>query len=303
MLPFTLQQLRILKAIATEKSFTKAAQLLYISQPALSTQLKKLEKNLDILLIHREKAQISLTDNGIIFLQYAERILGLCEESYRVLTDLKHGECGTLKIGVTQPIGAYVLPRVLLLFNQKYPQFTLKIRVSSTRIISKNLMNHKIDLAIINGEVSENLKKNLTVKKFIEDEFSLIIPSLHPLASKKQINKEDLYHLSFITLNSNSEIQKFIETTLSQNQIEINQLKIIMQINSIEGIKTAVGLNLGAAFVPFSTIEKEIELKTIQILKIKNIRISQTSFIINNPKCYKSKAFEGVLSRIANNKK
>jgi DNA-binding transcriptional LysR family regulator len=97
---------------------------------------------------------------------------------------------------------------------------------------------------------------------------------------KKNNTKEDLYHLNFITLNSNSTIRKFIDNILIQNQIETKQLKIIMQLNSIEGIKTAVSLGLGAAFVSSSAIEKEIELKTIEILKIENIRITRT--VINN---------------------
>ena len=89
MLPFTLQQLRILKAIATEKNFTRAAASLYISQPSLSKQIKILEENLDTILINREKNNISLTESGRIFLQYSERILILCEESCRALIDLK----------------------------------------------------------------------------------------------------------------------------------------------------------------------------------------------------------------------
>jgi DNA-binding transcriptional LysR family regulator len=87
MLPFTLQQLRI-KAVATEENLTRAAELLYVSQPSLSKQIKTLEKNLDILL-NRENNKISLTENGKVFLQYCERILALCEESCRVLIDLK----------------------------------------------------------------------------------------------------------------------------------------------------------------------------------------------------------------------
>ena len=90
MLPFTLQQLRILKAIATEKNFTKAAELLYLSQPSLSKQIKTLEQNLGIRILNREKNKISLTENGQVFLQYAERILTLCEESCRAIIDLKN---------------------------------------------------------------------------------------------------------------------------------------------------------------------------------------------------------------------
>jgi DNA-binding transcriptional LysR family regulator len=304
MLPFTLQQLRILKAIAMEKNFTKAAERLYLSQPSLSKQIKRLEKNLDILLINRENNKISLTENGEVFLQYSERILALCEESCRALIDLKNGERGNLTVGASQTIGIYLLPRVLALFAQNYPQINLKVQVNSTRVIAKNVINREIDIAVVGGEIPNDLKKHLRVENFVEDEFSLIIAKSHPFARKEEITKEDLYHLNFITLNSNSTIRKFIDNILSQNKIETKQLKIILQLNSIEGIKTAVSLGLGAAFVSSSAIEKEIELKTIQILKIENIRITRTLFIISRPESYKSKAFgffSNQLSRLKRN--
>lgn len=208
------------------------------------------------------------------------------------MIDLKNGERGNLTVGASQTIGTYLMPRVLALFAQNYPQIDLKVQVNSTRVIAKNIMNREIDIAVVGGEIPEELRKNLSVKNFVDDEFSLIIPKSHPFASKKKITKEDLYHLNFITLNANSTIRKFIDNILIQNQIQTKQLKIIMQLNSIEGIKTAVSLGLGAAFVSSAAIEKEIELNTIEILKIDNIRISRTLSIISNPECYKSKAFE-----------
>lgn len=298
MLPFTLQQLRILKAVATEKNFTKAAELLYLSQPSLSKQIKTLENNLDISLINRKGQKISLTENGKIFLQYSERILALCEESCRTLIDLKNGERGDLIIGASQTIGTYLLPRILALFAKNYPQITLKVQVNSTRIIAKNVINREIDLAIVGGTIPEELKKNLILEPFVEDEFSLIIPKSHPFASKKEIKKKDLYYLNFITLNPNSTSKKFIDNILSQNQIEIKQLKVVMQLNSIEGIKTAVSLGLGAAFVSSSAIEKEIELETIEILKIENIRITRTLTVISSPELYKSRAFNFFYSEL-----
>ena len=299
MLPFTLQQLRILKAVATEKNFTKAAEVLYLSQPSLSKQIKTLEKNLDILLINRENNKISLTENGKVFLQYSERILALCEESCRALIDLKNGDRGNLTVGASQTIGTYLMPRVLALFAQNYPQIDLKVQVNSTRLVANNVLNREIDIAVVGGDIPNELKKNLTIKDFVEDELSLIISKSHPFAKKKKINKENLYYLNFITLNSNSTIRKFIDNILIQNGIETKQLKIVMQFNSIEGIKTAVSLGLGAAFVSSSAIEKEIELKTIKILKIENIRITRTLSIISNPDCYKSKAFELFYSELS----
>ena len=292
MLPFSLQQLRILKAIATEKNFTKAAEILYLSQPSLSKQIKILEKNLDVLLLNRENNKISLTENGKILLEYSERILALCEESCRALIDLKNGDRGHLIIGASQTIGTYLMPRMVTLFAQNHPQIDLKVQVSSTQIIAKSILNQEIDIAVVGGEISEDLKKNLTIEHFVYDELNLIISKSHPFAMKKRINKEDLYCLDFITLNSNSSIKKFIDNILIQNQIETTQLKTILQLNSIEGIKTAVSLGLGAAFLSSSAIEKEIKLKMIKILKIENIRITRKLSIISNSEAYKSKAFD-----------
>lgn len=298
MLPFTLQQLRILKAVATEKSFTKAAEVLFLSQPYLSKQIKALEEKLDVNLLCRNSKKISLTENGQIFLQYAERILTLCEESCRALIDLKNGERGNLTIGASQTIGTYLMPRLLTLFAQNYPQIDLEVQVNSTRLIAKQIATRQIDLAIVGGDVPQELKQTLKIEQFVEDELNLIISNSHPFAKQKKIRKKDLYHLNFITLHSNSTIRKFVDNVLKQNNIETNQLKTIMQLNSIEAIKTAVSLGLGAAFVSSSAIEKELKLKTIQILEIENIKITRTLFIISNSEYYKSKAFDFFYSEL-----
>ena len=292
MLPFTLQQLRILKAIVSEKSFTKAAEVLQLSQPYLSKQIKILEKNLDIILLDRNSQKLSLTENGKIFFQYTDRILALCEESCRALIDLKNGDRGALTIGASQTIGTYLLPRILALFAQNYPQIDLNIQVDSTRLISKQVINNQIDLAIVGGEIPENLKKKLKIDLFVEDELNLIIPISHPFAKKRQIKKEDLYYLKFIVLNSNSTIRQFIDNRLKQKDIEIEQLKIVMQLNSTEAIKTAVSLGLGVAFVSSSAIEKEVKLQTIKIIDIENLKITRTLSILSNLENYKSKAFK-----------
>lgn len=293
-LPFTLHQLRVLKAIALEKSFTRAAEILFVSQPALSKQLKLLENQLGLLLINRDNNKISLTAAGKLFLQYSDRILALCEESCRALNDLENGDRGTLIVGASQTIGTYLMPRVLALFAQNYPQINLKIQVDSTRIITRAIANRDIDIGVVGGNVPKNLRKKLEIENFVDDEFVLIIPKSHPFATakKKVINKDDLYYLNFIALNSNSTIRKFIDNILNQNNIETKQFNIIMQLNSIEAIKTAVSLGLGVAFVSSSAIKKEIELKTIEIIDIKNVKIRRTLSIINNPNCFQSKAFE-----------
>lgn len=291
-IPFTLQHLRILKAIDSEKSFTKASEVLFISQTSLSKHLKILENQVGILLINRRNNNISLTDAGKLFLNYADRILALCEESYRALKDLQNGERGNLIVGASQTTGTYLLPRVLVLFVKDYPQISLNLKVDSTSLIAKNVVDQNIDIAIVEGDIPKNLQKNLKIEHFVNDEFNLIVPKSHPFAIKesKIINKEDLYKLNFITLNSTSTINQFIENSLIQHGIKIDKFNIILQLNSLEAIKTAVSLGLGVAFVSSSTIEKEIKLQTIDIIKIKNIKITRPLSIITNVQAYNSKA-------------
>jgi DNA-binding transcriptional LysR family regulator len=281
MLPFTLQQLQILKAISTEKQFTKAAKLVYLSQPALSKQMKLLEESLGILLFDRENSKISLTKNGKIFLEYSERILALCEESCRILLDLTNGEQSNLKIGTTPILGIYLIPKILTFFARTYPQIKLKVSINSTETLIAGIKNNEMDIAIINDKISDTVKKNIIVESFIKNEFCLIISYSHPFATKERISLKDLYDLNFITLNSDYTIEKSVDEILIQNNINIRQLKIIMQLNSIEGIKMAVNLGLGVAFVPTYTIEKERKLQMIKILHIKNCLINQPLFTVS----------------------
>lgn len=304
MFPFTLQQLRILKAIAAEKNFTKAADILYLSQPSLSKQIKTLEKNLNIVLIQRENNKISFTENGKILLNYCERILPLCEECCRVLIDLKNGERGNLTIGANQTIGRYLLPKVLELFVKNYPHINLELKINSTRNITQSVKNKEVDIGLITGEIPKQFQKYILAEPFVEDEIILIVPNSHAFASKDILSKEDLYDLNFISLYSSSTFQKLIDNVLIQNQIERNRLKIILQLNSMEAIKAAVNLGLGVAFISSLAIEKEMELKSIKILKIENMNMTQPLFILNQPNFSKTKAFQVFsmeLSKLKNN--
>lgn len=292
MFPFTLQHLQILKAVASTKSFTKAGNFLHLSQPCISKNIKILEKNLNILLINRKSNKIFLTENGQIFLNYSERILALCEESYQSLVDSQNNEKRNLKIGASRIVGTYLLPKLLPSFTENHPQINLKIQVNSTKVIIKNIINKAIDLGIIGGKIPNKLKKYLLIKHFVKDKLCLIAGKLHPISSKTILTKEDLYYLDYISLKSNLTTRKFIDNLLIQNQIQVKQLKIMMEFNSLEEIKTAVSLGTNVAFVPLSTIEKELELKTIKIINIENVNITRLLSIITSHHSYEEKIIE-----------
>jgi DNA-binding transcriptional LysR family regulator len=297
-LPYTLEQLVILRAVAKGGSFKNAAQSLFLTQPAISLQIQNLEKQLKTNLFDRTKKQIELTEAGTLLLRYSNRILALCEESSRVLDDLSELQSGKLVIGASQTTGTYLMPKIIGLFQQKYPNINVQLNVDSTRKVAWHLMNRQVDIGIVGGKIPKELRKILEITPYVEDELALIVPPSHPYVKLECIKKEDLYDLKFISLNSYSTIRTVVDDTLSKNGIDVTRLKVEMELNSIEAIKNAVQSSLGAAFVSVSAITKELELNLLNCVRIEDVKINRKLCIILNPNRYKSKASENFTKEI-----
>lgn len=297
-LPFTLDQLRILKAIAAEGSFKRAADSLYVSQPAVSLQVQNLERQLDVPLFDRGGRRAQLTEAGHLLLSYGEKILTLCQETCRAIEDLQNLQGGTLIVGASQTTGTYLLPRMIGLFRQHYPDVAVQLHVHSTRRTAWSVANGQVDLAIIGGEIPAELQDSLEILPYAEDELALILPSFHPLAKVETIQKEDLYKLQFIALDSQSTIRKVIDQVLSRCDIDTRRFKIEMELNSIEAIKNAVQSGLGAAFVSLSAIAKELQMDVLHCANIEGVVVKRTLWVIFNPNRYRSKAAEAFIREI-----
>ena len=292
MFPFTLHQLRILRAIAAEQSFTKAAETLYLSQPSLSKQLKILEDSLGLLLINRNEKQRFMTENGKLLLKYSDRILALCEESCRALNDLKNEERGNLAIGVTQTIETYLFPKLFVFFTQKYPQITLNFQVYSDEILVKYIHEETIDIAIVNENVIKFRDPKITIKPFVITQLDLIVSKFHPFTIKKKIKKNEIYSLEYVSLESDLIEKIQIDHLLKQNKINPTRLKTVARLHSIDSVKAAVDLGLGSAFVPTWAFSTDKSRKRITPIKIKNFQIVQKFYIVLLNSRKKSEAFE-----------
>lgn len=297
-IPFTLDQLRILKAIAAEGSFKRAADSLYVSQPAVSLQVQHLERQLDVPLFDRGGRRAQLTEAGRMLLSYGDRILSLCQETCRAIDDLQNLHGGTLIIGASQTTGTYLMPRMIGLFRKKYPDVAVQLHVHSTRRTAWSVANGQIDLAIIGGEIPTELKEDLEIVPYAEDELALVLPMLHPLAQVGILQKEELYKLKFITLDSQSTIRKVIDQVLTKSGIDPRQLSIEMELNSIEAIKNAVQAGLGAAFLSVTAIEKELQMGVIHRVAIEGVEIKRTLLQIRNPNRYRSRATDAFCNEI-----
>jgi DNA-binding transcriptional LysR family regulator len=297
-LPFTLDQLRILKAIAAEGSFKRAADSLYVSQPAVSLQVQNLERQLDVPLFDRGGRRAQLTEAGHLLLSYGDRILALCQETCRAIEDLQNLQGGTLIIGASQTTGTYLMPKLIGIFRQSYPDVAVQLHVHSTRRTCWSVMNGQVDLAIIGGEVPLELQSVLEIEPYADDELALVLPVFHPLAQKDVVQREDLYKLGFIALDAQSTIRKVIDQILVRGNIDPRLLKVEMELNSIEAIKNAVQSGLGAAFISVSAIEKELKLGALKRVTVENVVVKRTLSLILNPNRYRSKASEIFISEI-----
>ena len=297
-IPFTLDQLRILKAIAAEGSFKRAADTLYVAQPAVSLQVQNLEKQLNVPLFDRGGRKAQLTEAGHLLLSYGEKIITLCQETCRAIEDLQNLQGGTLIVGASQTTGTYLLPRMIGLFRQKYPDVAVQLQVHSTRRTSWGVANGQVDLAIIGGEVPGELQDTLKIIPYAEDELALILPIDHPLAQVEKVQKEDLYRLNFISLDAQSTIRKVIDKVLTRCDIDTKRLTIEMELNSIEAIKNAVQAGLGAAFVSITAIEKEVKMGEVYVAALEEIQVKRTLSVIINPNRYRSKAAEAFIQEV-----
>ncbi|MFN9646175.1 MAG: LysR family transcriptional regulator [Cyanobacteriota bacterium] len=291
-LPFTLDQLRILRAIASEGSFKKAADSLYVTQPAVSLQIQNLEKQLDVALFDRGGRKAQLTEAGHLLLSYCDRILSQCQEACRALDDLHNLKGGSLIVGASQTTGTYLMPRMIGLFRQKYPDVSVQLQVHSTRRTAWDVANGQVDLAIIGGELPPDLNDLLQVVPYANDELALVLPPKHPLSRLPELTKEDLYRLGFVCLDSQSTTRKMVDQLLSRSKLDVGRMKIEMELNSFEAIKNAVQSGLGAAFLPVVSIERELTSGSLHRPQVADLQVRRQLKLISHPARYCSRAAE-----------
>lgn len=291
-IPFTLDQLLVLKNIATLGSFKKAADSLYISQPAVSIQIQRLERQLNVQLLDRRGKQTNLTEAGYLLLHYGERILSLCEETRQCLEDFSNVETGNLIIGTSETPKTFLMPELLSLFEKKYPNIKVELEIDNNQQLCAKVAEAKLDIAFIINEIPQELTETLNITPFTEEKLALILPCSHPFCTMEEIKKTDIYTLNFIALSANSILRKVIDTILCEHEIDITRLKIEMEFNSIETIKSAVQSGFGAAFVFASSINKEVVMGLLQPAKIQNVTLTRKLFLVTKRNRYRSKAVE-----------
>nr|QWK43278.1 lysR transcriptional regulator [Ecklonia arborea] len=287
--PFSLEQLRIIQAIKNEATIKQAAKKLYLSQPALSLQIQKLESEIDSPILDRRKKQILFTFTGELILDYADKILRLCEEADKAIVYLKKLKRISLTIGSNEIIGTYILPKIIDLFCRRYSYTHVKLEIDCTNCISWDIVNGKVDIGIVEEEeIPKELYNSLYSTPYFKEEIVLILPKSHELKDAYSITKENLYNLDFITLKPNFLGRKLMDDVLKKFNIESDKLKIKLELNSVEAIKRGVQAGLGVSFVSILMVKDELYSKRLNSVMINDRNISKRLTLLVNLKTHKS---------------
>ncbi len=273
-----MKQLQIFISVAKEKNFTKAASLLYMTQPAISWQIKSLEKDLGVNLFERGDRSVTLTDAGQVFFTYAKKIVNDFEQALAAMDEIKGFQRGNLVIGASTIPGEYILPRLIGGFKKQYPGINISLEIADTAKVIKSILADEVHLGVIGAKVEED---RLSFKPMLKDELILIAPPGHFLIQQETINLNDLIEIPFVMRENGSGTRKAIEECWLASGLKLEEMKVIMELGSTRAVISAVEAGLGVSIVSIWSAEDALNLERICQIPLNNTHFQRHLYIAN----------------------
>ena len=271
-------RLKVFDTVARRLNFTKAANELNITQPAVTKHIKEIELNLNIKLFERNGTKIKLTQAGEILVKYTEEIFSVYQKMEFEIGQLQEKQKGHLRLGASTTIAQYVLPPILAEFRKRFPEIQLNLVIHNSEKIEDLLTNNKIDVGLIEAQI-----KNRTFHyfPFMKDEIVLVARQNHPLSTKNHLKTDDLLQIPFVLRESGSGTLETIDLALKAKNIKLNELKTEIRLGSTESIKSYLLHSDTLAFLSVQSILQELKSHTLTIIDVKNMEIPRYfNFII-----------------------
>lgn len=260
--------------IAELKSFTKAAEELYLTQPTVSKQIVDLERFFDVKLIDRTKRTVALTKAGEILLQYAKDLINLKKDAVEAIASFKGLKKGSITVGASTIPGIYILPKVLSIFKKQYNGIGIKLIISDTKDIIEKMEEGKIDIGFV-GAKSTTVK--IDYKKFIDDTIVMIAPPEFP----DVIRLKDLKEYPLISRETGSGTRNNFESSLKKTKdMGLEDLTIIAELTDTEAIKEAVKNGMGLAYISNMAITADIAAGKLKHILIEGFPEIKRSFYV-----------------------
>jgi DNA-binding transcriptional LysR family regulator len=251
------RRLQVFHAVAKQLSFTKAAEALFMTQPAVTFQIKQLEEHFNARLFERGHGRIQLTPAGEVVLGYAERILGLSSELDTRIREMTGGLSGPLLIGASMTIAEFLLPRALGEFKAAYPDVQAKLVVGNTELVETRVAEHALDLGLVEGPSSSTV---LAAESCCDDELQVVVAPSHPLAQCSEIRPADLLPHAYISRETGSGTREFTDLYLRSAQVDPAALNVVMELGSPEATKGVLATGIGFAIMSRAAVEKDRRL-------------------------------------------
>ncbi|MFC7395258.1 LysR family transcriptional regulator [Scopulibacillus cellulosilyticus] len=286
-----LDSLKMFCLVVENKSISIAARKFFVSQPAVTKQIKALEEYYGMLLFERSGGNLHITEAGKLLYPYAKAILEDHERAKERLANYKGNQHTPICVGATLTIGEYLLPKLLGRFKQRNPDINLKLQVANTQDILESLQEHHIDLALVEGKVDN---PSLMVEKFADDELVLICSEHHKWSRRKEINSDELTGEPMIWRENGSGTRMIIENALNQKGL-MDNMDIYMEIGSTQAIKAAVEAGLGIAILSKMAVLREFELNVIKEVKIKDMSLKRELWLVLAPQRFRRQGVDKLL--------
>jgi len=259
------RRLQVFHAVAKQSSFTKAAETLFMTQPAVTFQIKQLEEHFNTRLFDRGHGKISLTPAGEEVLDYAERILSLSAELDTRISELTGEVQGLLLIGASMTIAEFMLPRVLGEFKVAFPGVKARLTVANSETIEHGVAAHSLDIGLI--EAPSHLP-SLSTEECCEDELQVVCSPAHPLAKLKTISPKQLLQHAYISREPGSGTREVTDSYFRHAGIAPEEVNTVMELGSPDAIKGVVETGLGFAIMSKVIVAKEKQLGVLVTLPL-----------------------------------
>jgi DNA-binding transcriptional LysR family regulator len=247
------RRLQVFHAVAKQLSFTKAAEVLFMTQPAVTFQIKQLEEHFNTRLFDRGHGRITLTPAGELVLEYAERILGLSAEMDVRLGEMTGEIGGSLLVGASTTIAEFMLPRILGEFKSHYPNVRPRLVVANSETIETRVAEHTLDIGLIE---SPSHQPNLQNEVCCDDELQVICSPKFPLAKLKEVSVQQLVDHPYVSREPGSGTREYTDAYLRKHGVSVESLKLVMELGSPEAINGVVETGLGFAIVSRAAVAR-----------------------------------------------
>ncbi len=264
-------RLKVFRAVARHLNFSRAAEELLLTQPAVTQQVKALEDEYGVPLFDRSGGRIALTPAGKTLLPYADKLKAISDEAYEVVTSAAGSHAGNLSLGASQTIGQYLLPNLVAAFIRENPRIALTAVSGNTDQMLEALASHQIQLALIEGP---GLRKDFHIEPFMEDQMVLVVPASHEWANQ-EVQIDALKQAPLLVREFGSGSRRVIEAAFAKAGLKKRDLRTIMELDSTEGLLNAVEAGLGVTFVSRWAVRNQLALGTLKLARVKGLRLSR----------------------------